>query len=515
MIHLYGTILALIFLSLFYTAYRIVTSWVLPPSHFPKNIPTIPFYYTLIPLFKDVDQENLWHKYLKKPLSEYGAVKIFFGGAWNVLITRPEYINQVFKQDDVFPKAGNHVKNPHSIIAFYTGENIISAINEKWKTFAGIIKPGLQADVDTSIITRNADKLINILLKEQESKGSVVMSKPLQDYTLANLSEALLGAGFGTLDEPNAPFSKMQSNIKPKIFNPFYLNFPLLDHFKIASREEVRRLVTKFKHDLCEKVLSGHQHKHNQEMKSNHLGCRLVTAYETGLIDRHDLQQNCVSLFLAGHENPQILLLGATKLLAEHQGLQQELRTLISALSPEDQANPQALAEIPLLTATIYETLRCYPPISQLMNRRTEKDVVLGDNILLKKGTYCGYNGYTTNRDTDFWGPDSHEFRPSRWGSTSEEIQSLFRKASSKSTFISFHGGKRTCLGIKFAMMGARISISKLLINLQWTLDPTWPRRMTPAGPLMPRMLRLNFTKVKADGEVHTQGEGFSTETHM
>jgi unspecific monooxygenase len=197
MLHLYSTIGLLSLLGISYVGYRLITGWILPPSNFPKNIPTIPFYYTLIPLFKDVDQEHLWHKYLKKPLTEYGAVKIYFGGAWNVLITRPKYINQVLKQDEVFPKAGNHVKNPHSILALYTGVNVISAINEEWRTFAAIVKPGLQADVDTSIIVKNADKLIDLLLKEQDSKGSVVMPKPLQDYALANLSEALLGASFG------------------------------------------------------------------------------------------------------------------------------------------------------------------------------------------------------------------------------------------------------------------------------------------------------------------------------
>jgi cytochrome P450 len=195
MLHIFGAVAVL---SLFaFLGFRIITSWVLPPSHFPKNIPTIPFYYTLIPLFKDVDQEHLWHKYLKKPLTEYGAVKIYFGGAWNVLITRPEYINQVLKNDEIFQKAGNHVKNPHSILALYTGENIISSVNDMWRGFASIVKPGLQADVDTSIIVNNAENLIDILLKEQKSKGTVVMSKPLQDYTLANVSEALLGSSFG------------------------------------------------------------------------------------------------------------------------------------------------------------------------------------------------------------------------------------------------------------------------------------------------------------------------------
>lgn len=195
--YLQSMITVLLFMILSYVTYRFISGWILPPSHFPKNIPTIPFYYTLIPLFKDVDQEHLWHRYLKRPLTQYGAVKIYFGGAWNVLITRPEYINQVLKQDEVFPKAGNHVKNPQSILALYTGENVISTINDQWRGFAAIVKPGLQADVDTSIIIRNTEKLIDILLKEQNERGAVVMPKPLQDYTLANLSEALLGASFG------------------------------------------------------------------------------------------------------------------------------------------------------------------------------------------------------------------------------------------------------------------------------------------------------------------------------
>lgn len=78
--------------------------------------------------------------------------------------------------------------------------------------------------------------------------------------------------------------TKLQSEIKPKIFNPFYLNFPILDHFKIPSREEARRLAIRFKAELTDIVLSGHKHEHPEGMDSCHLGCRLVTAYETGIM---------------------------------------------------------------------------------------------------------------------------------------------------------------------------------------------------------------------------------------
>jgi unspecific monooxygenase len=78
--------------------------------------------------------------------------------------------------------------------------------------------------------------------------------------------------------------TSIQSQIKPKIFSAIYMNFPVLDRFKFARREDARRMVQKFKSLLVNYVLSSHQHKHDPATETTHLGCRLVTAYETGLL---------------------------------------------------------------------------------------------------------------------------------------------------------------------------------------------------------------------------------------
>lgn len=193
LLSLFFASLALLFI---WGCYKLIAKIVLPPAHFPKNIPTIPFYYTLIPLFKEVDQEELYHKYLEDPLTEWGAVKIFFGGHWNVLITRPAYMAQVLKHDEDFPKTGNHVKNPHSVLALYTGENIISAVGETWKHFATLTKPALQADVDASIAIKNTHKLISILLQEHNKTNRVAVLEHIQAHAIANVTESLLGSSF-------------------------------------------------------------------------------------------------------------------------------------------------------------------------------------------------------------------------------------------------------------------------------------------------------------------------------
>jgi hypothetical protein len=192
-----------------------------PPRNFPKNIPTIPFYFALLPLFKDICQAQVYQEYLKEPLEKYGAVKIFFGGRWNILIRKPSYVAEMFKFEDVYAKTGNQIKIPHSVVAQYTGENIISTHGQFWKELTAVIKPALQHDQDSSIIWRNARLLKDMLLQGSEASSSgVAMYGPLQRYALANLSESLYQSSFETMQRPDAPLHALQMKIKPTIFNP-------------------------------------------------------------------------------------------------------------------------------------------------------------------------------------------------------------------------------------------------------------------------------------------------------
>ena len=169
-----------------------------PPATFPKDIPTIPFFVTLMALFKDVDQAEIYRKHLERPLSTHGAVKIFFGARWNILITRPYMVAEMFKDEDVFAKSGNQKKIPYSVLAEYTGDNIISSHGPNWARYQSVIRPGLQRNFDVEPIRKNATRLIQLLLEEQDGNHSDGVSVPplFQRYTLANLSQSLLSTDF-------------------------------------------------------------------------------------------------------------------------------------------------------------------------------------------------------------------------------------------------------------------------------------------------------------------------------
>lgn len=147
-----------------------------------------------------------------------------------------------------------------------------------------------------------------------------------------------------------------------------------------------------------------------------------------------------------------------------------------------DGLSQEALQSMPLLSAVIYESLRLFPPIGQLINRRVTQHVRLGGDILIPEGTYVGYNCYSTNRDPETWGPDADSFRPTRWGVTCQEIQKEYRRRRARAEFISFHGGQRACLGERFAVLQLKVTLLVLVRELKWKLDPSWPDRMTPVS---------------------------------
>ncbi|OAL52031.1 Dit2 protein [Pyrenochaeta sp. DS3sAY3a] len=503
--------LSLVFVGAFATFFGAVSFFVYlftPPRSFPKNIPTIPFYYGLLPLFKDVDQAQLYREYMKEPLAKYGAVKLFFGGQWNILVTKPAYIAEIFKHEDTYAKSGNHIKIPHSVLAEYTGENIISAHGEKWKLYHNVIKPALQADQDPEAIWKNSRLLRDMFLgasKKADGNG-IPIYVPLHRYALANLSEVLYHSSFETMQHMDAPLHKVQMAIKPIIFQPIFMNFPFLDYLPFKVRKLGRALNKQFRTTLRTAITKGHTQHVCNENDNRNVACRLIGSHREGILTDKDLDDNLVSTFLAGHENPQLCLMSLMYLLGAHPEVQERVRkeidTVFPANAPADyEPEYSELHDLPYLTSVLYEAIRMFPPISQLINRRTTAPVMLGNKIAVPGGVYVGYNAYSTNRDVEFWGEDAEDFKPTRWGATNEEINHLYRRANSKGSFISFHGGRRACLGQKFAMQQLRITVVELVRGSRWTVDESWDGRMTPAGPLYPRGMKLKFQSLMSASE--------------
>lgn len=88
----------------------------------------------------------------------------------------------MFKDEDLFAKSGNQKKIPYSVLAEYTGDNIISAHGPNRRLYQSILKPGLQRSFDVEPIYKNARILLDLLRSERHTSTSegVVVPQLLQ-----------------------------------------------------------------------------------------------------------------------------------------------------------------------------------------------------------------------------------------------------------------------------------------------------------------------------------------------
>ncbi|KAL8347657.1 hypothetical protein RB601_002970 [Gaeumannomyces tritici] len=500
--------------------------FLLPPRE-PRDVPAVPFWVALIPFFKDVDQADIFKRYIEGPLRRHGAVKIFFGAQWNVLVHRPAYLAEIFRKEDVYEKSGNQKKIPHSVLAAFLGDNIISSRADTWQSYRAVVKPGLQRNFEVGTLARNARLLCDAIeaTRKLSPGGSIMVQDLLQKYSVANCAGLLLQVDLPTMESDYVPLNSLQIAVKREIFKPIFMNFPFLDHLPLPGRKRARSLVAAFRNELKIALEDGHQPNPPLSASvdsipaetSDKLGTRLLGALRSGLWTEKQFLDNLTVTFVAGQENPQLAMISMLYLLAKHPQIQDqvfyEMRSKVgegachavgatTTLPADPAAATQLLQELPLMTAVVYESLRLFPPIGQLVNRRVGAagGALLGgggssssSSTYLPHGTYVGYNCYSTNRDPEAWGADADEFRPARWGGAPDEIQRCYRRRRTRGEFISFHGGKRACLGEKFALLEMRVTLWLLVGRFRWALDPTWPDRMTPAGPLYPRALKLVF----------------------
>ncbi|SDO88006.1 Cytochrome P450 [Lutimaribacter pacificus] len=166
------------------------------------------------------------------------------------------------------------------------------------------------------------------------------------------------------------------------------------------------------------------------------------------LIEHHngdftDIRDDVMSLLIAGHETSGALLSWLFACLAvcpdSLAAVQEELANVLGGEAP----TPEGIASLPVLRATINETLRLYPPAYTLFLREAIEPVELLD-VRLAKGDLAQIVPFTTHRDPRFFtNPDT--FDPSRF---------LTEPTWPHFAYLPFGAGPRVNGGVKFGHCG-------------------------------------------------------------
>ncbi len=186
-----------------------------------------------------------------------------------------------------------------------------------------------------------------------------------------------------------------------------------------------------------------------------------------GMTDEQ-LRDECMTIFLAGHETTANALTWTWYLLSLHPEIERRMHDEVDrALG----GRTPAAADLPALPFTrqiVAESMRLYPP-AWVLGRHPQRDYPVRGYVI-PKGALVFISQWVTQRDSR-WFPSPERFDPDRWGPDAATDRPKF-------AYFPFGGGTRQCIGEGFAWTEAILVLA--------TIAQRWRLRVVPDHPVVP-----------------------------
>jgi cytochrome P450 len=171
-----------------------------------------------------------------------------------------------------------------------------------------------------------------------------------------------------------------------------------------------------------------------------------------GLSDR-ELLDNAITFFGAGHETTAQALTWTLYLLAKYPWAEEKCLAEIDAVVGSDPFEASHISQLRYLRQVLEESMRLYPP-APMFDRIALGPDEIGDETI-RKGTVVLISPYVLHRHKLLW-DEPDRFDPERF--TQEA-----KRARPRCQYIPFSFGRRSCIGMSFAMMEAITALAILV----------------------------------------------------
>ena len=177
-----------------------------------------------------------------------------------------------------------------------------------------------------------------------------------------------------------------------------------------------------------------------------------------GRFTENQIQDHISLMMSAGHETVATTISHCIMFLSMYPEIQDKVVEEILRVFPDEDyslIDLQLLSELEYMDCAIKETLRLLPN-NPLFARQATADFEITPGIILPKGTLLSFNTFYLHRRKDIWGEEADKFNPDNF---LPEIHSKRHPFS----YIPFSGGKRFCIGQRFASTSMKIILLMLL----------------------------------------------------
>jgi cytochrome P450 len=218
--------------------------------------------------------------------------------------------------------------------------------------------------------------------------------------------------------------------------------------------------------------------KKDTQPRNDLLSLLMAAMHEDGSqMTEHQVRDESMTLFVAGHETTALSLSWTWYLLGENPAAEARLHEELRLVLGGRPAEVSDLEKLPYLNAVVHESLRLYPP-AYMMARMNVETVNVGGYEIPPRTTLLA-SQWVMHRDPRFF-EQPEKFVPERWF---DGLESRLPPGA----YFPFGDGPRRCIGQGFAQLETALVIAAIAQKFRFRLKKGFPVVPEPLVTLRPK----------------------------
>ncbi|XP_062552482.1 probable cytochrome P450 6a13 [Armigeres subalbatus] len=359
--------------------------------------------------------------------------------------------------------------------------HLLAIEGTKWKNLRAKLTPTFSSGKMKMMfptIIGVAEEFQKLMKTEMSKNDEIEMKEILARFTTDVIGNCAFGLECNSLHDPEAEFRRMGRKI-------FSVPGGLL---RVFIAQQFRSIALSLRIVLTDKEVSKFfigavkdtvKYREENKIERNDFMSLLMKLknaepLEDGNVSKMDpltveqIAAQAFVFFLAGFETSSTAMSYCLYELAHNIDLQNKARKCVTdAIKKHGSMTYEAIQDMPYIDQCINESLRKYPPVSNLARKVTKDYKLPNSDVVLQKGSTLIVPVYAIHHDPEYY-PDPERFDPDRFAPDQVAKRHPY-------TFLPFGEGPRICIGMRFGVMQARVGLAYLLKDFKFTLSNRTP----------------------------------------
>jgi cytochrome P450 len=416
--------------------------------------------------------------YLTKQATEQGDVARFRIGPFKVyLLNRPDLIRDLLTKNHHAFEKGRGLQQAKRLL----GEGLLTSEGREHRNQRLVIQPLFhrrRLATYTGIIVDHTEAMAD----SWAGKKAVDVHQEMGRLALSIVAKTLFGTDIGDGESQEigraltTAVDLFNRSLSPWAELVEQLPLPSSRRFRVARRV-LDNSIDKIIADRRRGALDG----------DDLLTMLLAARDESGSpMTDHQVRDEAMTIFLAGHETTANALTWTLYLLAGNAPARRKLHDELDAVLGDRTPTMEDVLALDYTRMVFAEAMRLYPP-AWAIGRRATKDIEI-EGYRMKRGSIVVASQWVTHHDPRFW-PESYSFRPERFAAS--EVARL-----PKGAYFPFGSGPRICIGEHFAWMEGILILACLAKRYELHVAPGQIVATQPSITLRPKYgLRMRVQK--------------------